>query len=221
LAANGSVDRATSASLAYVNETGAVFVREPSDDGGTTYEYYPAGTVLANATTARNATDAFFRTLANASLTYRGTGNVSRFAVTLVVAPEGFVRYVNVTVGMESGGVAAEFQLTRAFTRIGETTVPTPEWLDRARENPRRSLFGDDRVGIEPTERFHNPRLERWRAGAVAWYVFPGNATSREVRITIHYDDDGVPGPESNLTAAAWDREREAFVGPVDDENAG
>ncbi|MFB6177650.1 MAG: hypothetical protein ABEI99_10985 [Halobaculum sp.] len=245
---------------------------------GYEYEYNPAGSPLANSTTRGNVTGMYFPTLTNTNLTYRGNGsvagfsghvytarnasalqpdalefvnrsNVTAFALTVVVAPDGYVRYLNLTYAVDVGGSPVRLDVKRAIVAVNETTVPKPDWLDRARKNPKRELFNismgdgdgvsfgkraandtatlgggqvtlnvtmsepvlDPRAEIRPTERFHNPNLDRWRVGSVARYSY-STRNVEEVRITIHYDDSQVPGPESNVTTAVWDREEQFFV---------
>jgi hypothetical protein len=245
------------------------------------YEYNPTGSELANRSTSGNVTGMYLQTIRNTNLTYRGNDSVrgfsghvytavnasalqsdalvfsnrsavSEFSLTVVVAPEGYVRYVELgyAADLPSGSIRLDVQ--RALVGVNETSVPKPDWLDEARKNPQRDAFSfsvgnesdtslgqraandttvlDDgrvtlnvtmdeptlspRADIRPTERFHNPNLDEWRVGSVARYSY-SSRDAEKVQITIHYDDSQVPGSESNITAAAWDRDDQFFY-PLD-----
>lgn len=264
--------RNASGSGTYVNASGAAFVRERVF-GTVTHEFHPAGSTLANFSTPDNVTSMGFATLANMSLDYHGMGtrdefaghvysaddpsalqiraidqsNVTTFSFTAVVAPEGYVRYLEMTLGVQTETGNATFRLQKAVTKINETTVPKPDWLGIAREDDQveefnfsdsnettslgskyandTSVLDDGRVTlnvtmeretfeplvrIEETNRFDNPNLNEWRVGSVARYSYTAER-AEEVQITIHYEDSQVPGPESNITAAVWDREDQFF----------
>jgi hypothetical protein len=159
--------RNASAPGTYVNETGAVFLKERAD-GGVTHKSHPAGSSLANFSTEGNVTDMRFRALVNTAFDYQGTGNVSgfsghvytasnvsalddaalsgvnrknvsTFSMTVVVAPEGYVRYLNLTLAVETYGGSASLQVQKAIIAVNETVVSEPDWLPAARENPRRT----------------------------------------------------------------------------------
>ncbi len=162
-----------SAPGSYRNASGAVFDKTTATDGeGYDHSYKPADSQLANRTTG-NVTDTFLPTLSATNLTYRGAGsvagfegyvydgngtaavdtdelvfagNVTGFDTTVVVAPTGYVRYVNVTFKIETATGTAGQSLERAIVRVNDTSVTPPAWLDRARANPERTLldFGDD-----------------------------------------------------------------------------
>lgn len=263
--------RNASGSGTYVNASGATFVRERVF-GMVTHEFHLAGSTLANLSTPDNVTSMGFATLANMSLDYHGVGkrdefsghvyttddpsalqirtidqsNVTTFSFTVVVAPEGYVRYLDMTLGVQTETGNATFRVQKAVTKINETTVPKPEWLGIAREKGQTEEFNfsdsngtafgskyandtavlddgrvtlnvtmeretfDPFVRIEETNRFDNPNLNEWRVGSVARYSYTAES-AEEVQITIHYEESQVPGPESNVTAAVWDREDQFF----------
>ena len=168
-----------SAPGSYHNESGAVFDKTAATDGYD-YSYNPADSQLANYT-GENVTGMFRPTLSATHLTYRGegsvagfegyvydgngteavdtdallfAGNVTRFDTTVVVAPAGYIRYVNLTFGVETGTGTASQSLERAIVRVNDTDVVPPPWLDRARANPERTvsdLGTSDTGGLERT----------------------------------------------------------------------
>ncbi len=259
-----------SAPGSYRNASGAVFDKTV-DGEGYDYSYNPADSRLANRT-AGNVTGAFLPTLSAANLTYRGEGgvagfegyvytangtggvdtgelsfggNLTRFDTTVVVAPAGYVRYVNLTVGVEATTSAVGQSLERAIVGVDDTSVTPPAWLDRARANPERTLLGPDPA--EPTDEVSetvtadngtatlNVRLDEptvdpevTLAETARFQTDPLERLragpvvrseypddTRRVEVTLTYTDDQVPGPESNLTLVVWNREQQRFV-PVD-----
>jgi len=261
-----------SAPGSYRNASGTVFDKTVAVDGeGYDYSYSPADSRLANRTVG-NVTGTFLPTLSATNLTYRGEGsvagfegyvydangtnavdtdelvfdgNVTRFDTTVVVAPAGYVRYVNLTLGVETAVGTANQSLERAIVGVDNTSVTPPAWLDRARANPERTLLDPDPA--EPTDEVSETlTLDNGTATLNAGLDQPtvdpqvtvtettrfqtdplGRLRAgpvvrseypddtRRAEITLAYADEQVPGPESNLTAVVWSREQQRFV-PLD-----
>lgn len=150
--------------------------------------------------------------------------HVTEFSLRMVVTDRGLVEEHHMTIGYTKDGRDVTITQTMRYADVGSTTVPTPDWIDEAREktaNPgstdvisktteqqgftlvvqaKKSTFRHEtgpNIEISENPMYYNDFLNESRVSPVVRLYWPDE--TRSAAVMFEYDPSKIPGHESDL----------------------